>query len=134
MTGGVHAGKLPWQHGEADVNIRQPTEEDIAEAKARALGMKMSRMQMEAAQKRAERNARSVSPYTHGTTSGGATSKHDRQMAEYRKSQACFARCAVTGQRPPITRGLHDGSTYRIPGGTYRDVSACGHCNNVKKP
>ena len=141
--GKVHYGdrvpeKYKDQAGDAGVEVRQPTEEEIAEAEARAREMKMSRMQMEASKKRAEREAaraaRKAASNPYGNAPGGNMSDYDRQMAEYRKSQACYAACAQTGARAPITRRLPDGTSYQVPGGTYRDISACGHCRNVKKP
>lgn len=137
-NGKVHFGdRVPEQYkdqaGDVDVEVRQPTEEEIAEAEKRSAELKASRMRMQSTN-RAQHGSGGYYPGANRKSSTAPASAYDRQMAEYRKSQACFASCAVTVHRVPITRRLPDGTTYQMPGGTRRDLSACGHCRNVKKP
>jgi hypothetical protein len=100
-----------------EVNIRQPTEEEIAEAEKRNAELANSTRLMETS----NRSTRSSSGTSSKKTRQYA-SEYDRKMAEYRESQMCYAACQVRRPKSP-----------RV-GGSYIDSSACGHCTNVVKP
>jgi hypothetical protein len=111
-----------------ELKIHQPTEADIAEAEKRNSEFISSRKSMESTQK-SLRTARSTSRKKSGQSASGQGGK----MAEYQQSKACFAACQVRRPKAPVTR-RGQGYSYTVPGGSYLDSSACGHCKNVTKP
>ena len=127
--GKVHYGdKVPEQYQKkadnVELDLRKPTEDEVAEAEARNEAIRQSRMSMESTQRssRSSSSSRSSAPSTR------------TPAQQYSSAQACFAACAVVAQRPPRVKKTPSGVTYQVPGGTYRDLSNCGHCENMKKP
>jgi hypothetical protein len=111
-----------------EVTIRQPTQEEIAEAKNRNAELANSRMMMESSNRSTRK-----SKGTSRKKKQQYASDYDRKMAEYREARACFSACQVRMPKAPVKhRG--PGYSYSTPGGSYLDSSACGHCKNVTRP
>ena len=128
-NGKVHYGdRVPERYQKradnVELEMRNPTADDVAEAEARNEAIRKSRISMESAQRSSRRKSTS--------RSGASDTRAPAQS--YRSAQACFASCVVIGQKPPRTLRDDRGFTYQMPGGTYRDLSNCGHCENMKKP
>jgi hypothetical protein len=122
--GKTHFGdRVPQQYqknaGNVDVNIRQPSADDIAAAQQRNEDLANSAKMMESSQ-----SARRKSGSSARNKTGKSGSGYDKQMSEYRLAKSCYAACQV---RRPVMPG--QGRT-----GFYLDNSACGHCTDATKP
>ncbi|MCX2979565.1 DUF4124 domain-containing protein [Halieaceae bacterium IMCC14734] len=125
-NGKTHFGdRVPEQYQEkadnVEVNIRQPTAAEIAEAEQRNSAMSSSRQSMESSS-RSTRSSKTTDRDIVKQHEKKYDSDYDRQMAEYNASKSCYAGCQVRTPKSPLV------------GGTFLDNSNCGHCKSVKKP
>jgi hypothetical protein len=125
-NGDTHFGdRVPEQYQKkadnVELNIRQPTAAEVAEAEKRNADMANSRLLMETST-RSTRSSKTSAGDTAKQYEKKYASDYDRQMAEYNASKSCYAACQVRTPKSPLV------------GGTYLDNSNCGHCKSVKKP
>lgn len=119
--------KYQQQAKDVKINTRQPTPEEVEAASDRIKRMKSVRLP--GAQHSNKREVRRKQ-----TKKKEYNSEYERQMAEYRESQACFAKCSK--RNSPHSRHVRtpDGGLQYIPGNAGLDNSACGHCKSVTLP
>ena len=143
-NGKKHFGdKVPEKYADqADgvkLDIRQPTAEEVAEAKARNEAMRESAYSMESTaqsvardRKNARRSARSSTATGSRVASSGSSCA--QQQAAYQAAKACYSACQVRTTGAPVTVKIPGGGSYVTTGRSVVNNQNCGHCRNVKKP
>ena len=127
--GVTHFGdKVPEQYQQKSDNVEvdtsQPTEAEVKEAQDRVRRMndyQPQKTHKKPASKRVDKK-------------NNYSSDYERKMAEYRESQACFARCQSHTQLPGRVVRLPDGTTYQESGRTVTNNAASGHFKSVTEP
>ena len=122
--GDIIPSQYQGQVDDVNVEIHTPTEKQVQDAKGRANNysreVKSIKKKRQERRDNAKRNAQAKKKREKSSSND-----YESRMAEYRESEACFIRC----RRPIIVE-----NSYGLKYQQGFDLSACGHCKNVKKP
>ncbi len=116
--------KYKTQADNVELNMYQPTAEEIAETQRRNQEMERTRRRMESSRRASSSSSRGGYVTTASTSKSRSSNSCADQKARYEEAKRCFAGCQTRVAAPP----------WQGRRGTVLNNDNCGHCTNVSKP
>lgn len=122
------------QSGTVDVDVRQPTAEEIAAERQRTADMESVEIDLPK-RVRQSQGSNEVTPWQKQQMETAGMSDCEKAWYNYRKADECFARCASRSSDVGKS-AIHTsrGTEYITTGTTGRSTANCGHCPNYRRP